>query len=165
MDIYKIFHSTTTTVILILIILIFLSFFIFQIGISFGLKKAEHSFKSAENFQKMFGDNRDMGPGGFIDREFPNSHGAVGKIISINLPKIVVEGNDNIERIIVITKNTVIRKQRDEIKAENLQVNDFITVLGNPDGSGQVEAKLIRIMPLPPMPQNGTGNSSSTQSL
>jgi hypothetical protein len=34
----------------------------------------------------------------------------------------------------------------------NISINDMIIVIGEPNQSGQIEAKLIRIMPPPPGP-------------
>lgn len=136
---------------------------IFQAGMFVGFKKAGFSFRAGEQyFRQMNGrpDDQFMG----IQREdFGNSHGAAGKILTINLPLVIVSDRDGTEKTIIISTSTDIKKFRNSIKAEDLKVNDFVTVLGDPNDRAQVEAKLIRIMPDPAnMPFGGpigTGTS------
>jgi hypothetical protein len=88
--------------------------------------------------------------------DFENSHGAIGKIINIKLPSIIISDRDGTEKTITISTSTDIKKFRDSIKAEDLQMNDFITVIGNPNDKAEVEARLIRVMPDPAsMPYGG----------
>jgi hypothetical protein len=95
--------------------------------------------------------------GGFAN--MPLGHGAVGKIVSISLPLVVVAGPDNLEKTVVITDGTEIREFRETVSSDQLQIGDFIIVLGSPNDEGQVEAKLIRLAPPPPdMPFNSTAN-------
>ena len=122
---------------------------VFQAGMFVGFKKAEFSYRTGEQyFRQMSGrlSNQFMG----MNRsDFGNSHGAAGKIITINLPIMIVSDKDGIEKTIIISTSTDIRKFKDSISAEDLKVNDFVTVLGNPTDKAELEAKLIRIMPEP----------------
>ncbi|MFA6430233.1 MAG: hypothetical protein WC229_00455 [Candidatus Paceibacterota bacterium] len=123
---------------------------IFQAGMFVGFKKAGFAFRMGEQyFRQMKG-----GPEGFpmmgIGRDdFGSSHGAIGKIVSIKLPSIVVTDRDGIEKTVVISTSTDIKRFKEVIKSEDLKINDFVTVIGSPDDKAQVEAKLIRIMPNP----------------
>jgi len=135
---------------------------IFQIGMFVGFKKAGFSYRTGEQyFRQMNGrpDDQFMG----INRgDFGNSHGAIGKILNIKLPLIMVSDRDGIEKTIIISTSTDIKKFKDSIKAEDLKVNDFITVIGNPNDNAEVEARLIRIMPDPAnMPFGQIGTSSN----
>lgn len=134
---------------------------IFQAGMFVGFKKAGFSFRMGEQyFRQMNGrpDDRFMG----MNRgDFGNSHGAVGKIISIKLPSIVVADKDGVEKTITISTSTDIKKFRDSIKAEDLKINDFVTIIGSPNDKAEVEARLIRIMPDPSsMPFGPAGTST-----
>ena len=91
--------------------------------------------------------------------DFPNSHGAIGKILSIKLPIIVVSDRDNVEKTIIVGTSTDIRQMRNQLGAKDLRVNDFITVIGEPNTNAEIEAKLIRLMPTPEILLN---NSTST---
>jgi len=55
-----------------------------------------------------------MGP---LNETLPGGHGAVGEIISINLPQIIINGPDNLEKIILISASTTIRQFQENIQA------------------------------------------------
>jgi len=127
---------------------IILALVIFQAGMFVGFKKASFSFRMGEQyFRQMKGGQE---PFGGIGRDnFGNSHGAIGKIISVNLPLLVVSDKDGIEKTIIISTSTEIKKFKEAIQQEDLKVDDFVTVVGSPNDKSQVEARLIRIMPSP----------------
>lgn len=76
----------------------------------------------------------------------PNGSGQTGTVI--------IKGKDDIEKIIIVKDNTVIRRLNETIKLSDLEINDYIVVIGGPDNNGQIEAEFIRLMP--PMPAQGT---------
>ena len=120
---------------------------IFGAGMKVGTLKAKYSYRWADNYHKNFG-----GPSrGFVGnwRSFPRSdfiegHGAFGEIIEINASGFVIQGRGDIEKIIVTTKDTVIKKGRETVEGE-LQVGIRAVIIGSPNEEGQIEAKLIRI--------------------
>ena len=119
---------------------------IFSAGITVGFHKASFGRVWGENYERNFGmmPNRQM----FGRDNFPNAGGAVGKIIKIELPTIIVQDKNNIEKVVLIKENTSIQKAKENIAVNDLKIDDFIVVIGNPNEQGQVEAKLIRITPL-----------------
>lgn len=133
-----------------------LIFLIFQAGLSVGLAKAHYNCNWGENYYKNFGprpiEERDRLPGMMMNmgERFPNANGANGKIIKLELPTLIVQDRDNTEKVVLIKDDTKIVRQRDEIIGKDLKVDDFVVVIGNPNDKGQIEAKLIRLMPLPP---------------
>ncbi|MHB1316748.1 MAG: DUF5666 domain-containing protein [Minisyncoccota bacterium] len=124
---------------------------IFQVGVSVGYRKAIFSHRLGDNFEKNFKDPR----GGFgfkgdpREMDMPGGHGAAGKIVSISLPVIIVAGPDNLEKTVVVNDDTEIREFRNNITKDKLQVGSYIIVLGTPDDKGQIDAKLIRLAPVP----------------
>ena len=122
-------------------------FLTFGAGVKVGALKARYSYKWAENYHKNFG-----GPkSGFINnwRRFPvgdfiNGHGSFGEIIEIKDSSFVIKGRENIEKVVIINKDTVITKSRETIK-DGLKVGDNVVIIGSPNEAGQIEAKLIRI--------------------
>jgi|SRR3989344_4521504 len=130
---------------------------IFQAGVFVGYHKAAFSYRWGDNYYRTFGEpqkrfGREFPRGGFSD-----AHGATGKIIKIDLPTFVVQGQDNIEKIVVIKNDTAIRRSRNAAQQTDLKIDDFVVVIGSPNDQGQIEAKLIRLMPPPPefKKQNG----------
>ena len=130
---------------------------IFSAGVSVGFHKASFGHAWGDNYEKNFG----ISPPrfGLDEGNFPNANGAIGKIIKIELPTIIVQDKDNTEKVILIKSDTKIEKMRTEVAVANLAIDDFVVVIGSPDDQGQIEAKFIRVMPLGlPMPQPGTQN-------
>lgn len=131
---------------------------IFQAGVVVGYKKAVFSRGLGENYSRAYGDPDHDGDG-FFGRipgdNMTSSHGAVGKIVRITLPTIVVASKDAVEKVIHVSDDTNIRKFRNEMKSTDLVVGDFIVVLGEPNTDSQIEARLIRVLP-PPKDAQGT---------
>ena len=150
-DLKDIHKSKTVRGVVIGLGVIILVLGIFKLGQMSGFHKAKFSERFGDNFHRNFVDNR--GEGFLKDlsdrRGPPSGYGAVGKIVSIALPLVVVAGPDNLEKTILIKEDTLVRQFRDKIIATDLKVGDNIVILGVPNDAGQVEAKLIRIIPSP----------------
>ncbi len=123
-------------------------------GIWIGTQKAKFSYRWAENYHKNFAGPREgfmNNLGGFPAGDFIEAHGSFGKIIKIEGNNIIIQGRENVEKTILIKDDTVINSIKGDIKPADLKIDDFITVIGSPNDFGQIEAKLIRVLPLPPM--------------
>ena len=134
----------------------------FSTGMSVGFRKASFGRNWGENYERNFG----MRPGSMMGLgrdSFPNSHGAVGKILKVELPTITVEDKDKTEKVVLVKKDTNIQEMRQELKAENLKIDDFVIIIGNPNPQGQIEAKFIRVMPHPELLNNTTTNEKPLQ--
>ena len=131
-------------------------FLIFQAGMMVGFRKASFGRDWGDNYTKNFGSPHrsfSMMGGDFGDfGNLPNAHGAMGKIIKVELPTIVVsDAKDQTEKIIIIDDKTEIRRMHDIVSKDELKVDEDVIVIGDPNSSGQIEAKLIRFIPaLPP---------------
>ncbi len=127
---------------------------VFGIGVWVGTEKARFSYGWAESYHTnfggprmgFFGNWRELPAGDFIE-----SHGSFGEIIKIDNDGFIIKGRDNTEKIITITEDTVIERLKDAIKLSDLKINDYVVVIGSPNDSGQIEAKLIRVLPPPPL--------------
>ena len=64
----------------------------------------------------------------FGNDNFPNANGAIGKIIKIALPTIIVQDRGNTEKVVLIKDNTQIQKMMTSIKMGDLSVDDFVVV-------------------------------------
>jgi len=150
MNFNKFFQSKTFKAILGGMIGIIIFLFIFGLGMVVGIKKAKFSYKWGENYHKNF-----AGPkGGFFNdfagKDFIEANGVFGQIIKINDSEIIVEGRNKIEKVILAKDDTIIKSFQKTVKLADLKVDDFIVIIGEPNDAGQIEAKLIRIMPSPP---------------
>ena len=155
-DSKKIFQGTPIKIISGAILSLIILLLVFRLGMMVGYRKAGFSYGWSENYERNFGGRmggfgRPGGPGDFLrafdDRQFMGADGIVGRIIKINDHSIVVRGQANEETIVLLNDKTVIRRFRDNIKPADLKVDDTIVVIGEPNKVGQIEARLIRLMP------------------
>lgn len=160
-----------------LLIVLIIAFAIFQAGIFVGYYKAGFYGALGNNYYKPFNERRggnDFGRAGNFGNMMgnmmqnrdgiPGGHGAVGKIVSINLPNIVVASPDNIEKTVTISNDTLIRQFRNTISVTDLKVGENVIILGSPSDSngGIINARLIRLIPEPPADSAaGTPKTSS----
>lgn len=135
---------STKNLLVVLSIVIFALFF-FWIGEEVGSRRAEFNERFGDNYVKVFRDSN--GRGGFMRNEMFGGHGAYGKIISINPQIITISGDDNIEKAVLITDDTLIRQYDQNIKITDLTPGENVYILGRPNNSGQIEARIIRVIP------------------
>jgi hypothetical protein len=145
-NIEKIFTSKTSFKILCGIGIIIAALLIFSLGVTVGFHKASFGHAWGENYERNFGFGPDHPLLG--NDNFPNANGAIGKIIKIELPTIIVQDKDNTEKVILIKDDTKIEKTRETVTVNDLKIDDFVVVIGVPNDKGQIEAKFIRVMPL-----------------
>jgi hypothetical protein len=145
-NIKKIVESKSLFRILCGIGIVIVALLIFSAGVTIGFRKASFGHAWGENYERNFGmmPNRPM----FGNDNFPNANGAIGKIIKIELPTIIVQDKDNIEKVVLIKNDTRIQKMMENIKTSDLLLDDFVVIIGSPNNQGQIEAKFIRVMPL-----------------
>ena len=153
-DIKKVFESRVSFRILCGIGIVIVALLIFSAGVTVGFHKASFGRAWGENYNENFGMGHYNGDLGGIGRigmmdNFPNAHGATGKIIKMELPNIIVQDKDNTEKAILINTDTKIQKGRQSITTNDLKVDDFIVVIGSPNDKGVIEAKFIRVIPSP----------------
>ena len=146
----EIHHSKNVRMVIIGIGVLIILLGVLRIGISIGERRAKFAGQFGDNFESNFmGPRGNMMGGEYFGGMMPNGNGAIGEIISLNLPQIVVNGPDNLEKTVLIGTSTIIRQFQGNIQSSILKTGDFVVVIGNPNNNGQVEAKLIRVMPNP----------------
>ena len=123
---------------------------VFGAGVEVGTMKARYSYRWAENYHQNFAGPKD----GFFSEwrnfprgEFINPHGVFGSIIKIDGNIVITKSKDDVEKTVLVSENTLIQKGRETIKSSDLNVEENIIVIGSPNEQGQIEAKLIRVMP------------------
>lgn len=119
----------------------------FELGMAAGFHRAEFSYHLDQNYGRTFGrtDARMTLPG----TGAPNPHGAFGKVVSVSLPTVTIATDGRPEQEVLISADTQVRDQDATVAASTLKEGDYIIVLGAPNESGQVAAKLVRIVPAP----------------
>jgi len=146
----KIFHGAVLGVAGVLALLV-----VFKAGMVVGVRKADFSCRWSDNYHRNFGGPRNGFLPGFGDRDFIDANGTAGQVIKIEGANIVIRGRDDVEKVVVVDRATAIKRFRDTVTIGDLKVNDMIVVIGEPNDAGQIEAKLIRVLPPPEMPPAG----------
>jgi hypothetical protein len=128
-----------------ILIVIILAIIIFSAGIRVGERKIYHSFRNNLPYKTF---DRDLERiDGFLGKNLPSDRGAIGKIISVNLPDFIIANNDNTEKIITVSDETIINKFREKLSVENLAIGDEVVVIGEPNEDSKIVAVLIRVIP------------------
>ncbi len=132
--------------------------FLFEAGVAVGYREASFSSQWGKNYESNFGMMTSRGGIMLTNSRIPNPEGTLGKIVSITpaaitsgTTTIVVAGPQNPEENVLITSDTMIRDNEDTLTVSALKVGSYAVVLGEPDSKGQINAKLIRIVPAMPM--------------
>lgn len=123
---------------------------IFKAGEIVGIKKADFSCRWSDNYHRNFGGPRQGFMQGFGDRDFIDANGTFGQIIKIDASTLVIKGRDNIEKVVLVENDTVVKDLNQTVKSADLKVDDYIVVIGQPNENGQIMAKFIRLLPPPP---------------
>jgi len=150
----NVFKSKTFRVVICTLGILAIASLIFHAGQIAGFRKASFGRDWGNNYAMNFGSPH-MGPKMMGEKlgdlgNLPNAGGAIGKIIKVELPTIVVlDEKDNTEKVVLIDDKTQIRKVRENITKDDLKIDEYIVVMGAPNSSGQIEARLIRILPAP----------------
>lgn len=125
----------------------------FQAGVVVGTHRVEFAYQWGEEYHQNFGGPR----GGFIHPltgpALPNPHATFGKVVRITLPAVTVASGD-VEKVITIGDDTIIRRLDSTATATELKVGDQVVVIGEPDDQARIQATFVRVMPtVTPTPQ------------
>jgi len=161
MDTNKIVNSPILKKILIGLGMLAVLLVVFALGVRVGYSKASFSYRWGEQYHRNFGGPREgfYGPrGDSMQRpfgpppEFTDAHGTFGTILKIDQPTeagkptvLVISGRDQVEMTVLVSDKTIIRDQRNDVAVGDLQADEGVMVIGDPDDQGQIAAKLIRV--------------------
>ncbi|MEI8328093.1 MAG: hypothetical protein WCG02_03065 [Candidatus Taylorbacteria bacterium] len=120
---------------------------IFQAGIFVGFRIAAFSINWNDSHSGNIGGPRSIFAPFGRDMDDINPHGAIGEIIHVELPNIMVKGPSGNEAIILISSTTIIRNLRNEASTSDLNDGAQIVTIGTPDEQGQIHATFIRVVP------------------
>lgn len=149
MDINKIFQSKIFRGVILGLAALVVLLFIFKAGMIVGIKKADFSCRWSDNYHQNFGGPKGGFIPGFGDRDFLDANGTFGQIIKIDGSTLVIRGQNDVEKIILVDDKTAIKSQGDTVKLADLKMDEYVVVIGEPNDAGQIVAKLVRIMPPP----------------
>lgn len=132
---------------------VFVASAVFFAGLSVGYRKASFAYRWGETYHQNFGGPRDGFIPGIPPEDFVNQHGAFGRVLTVSLPRMIVESPEGLEKTVIISTGTTVMKFRDRVEAAAIVPDDHAVVIGSPNTDAQIEARLIRILPSMPVPQ------------
>ncbi len=119
---------------------------VFQAGVFVGFRKAKFSYRWGENYHQMFGGSGNGFMRDFEGRDFIDGHGVAGIVVKIDSNKMVIKGQDGIEKVVVVSGKTSVKKGREDVKITELKTDEQVVVVGAPNENGLIEAKMIRVL-------------------
>ena len=165
-DIREISKSRTFRGILLGIVIAVIALLIFQVGVFVGETKATFSYGLGDNYYRAFegrGVGSDTPPtGGHLDGTMPGAFGATGKVVAVDLPNIVIASSDDVEKTVTVATDTIVRQYQNTVTSNDITVDEYVVVIGEPEQDGDIDAKLIRIVPPPPTDGSASGTTTST---
>lgn len=145
MDPNSFFQSKYFKGVLVGILCLIVLLMVFKVGMYVGFRKANFSFRWAENYHRNFGGP----PRGFFPdfegRDFISGHGTAGTVIKVNSNSLVVKDGNGVEKTIVVTDQTTIKKGMITVKLSDIALENHVVIIGTPKDDGTIEAKLIRV--------------------
>ena len=118
----------------------------FGLGIAVGYRRAIFSSQFGEHYyHNLYGDPFGRPMMGVANREPLTMHGVIGSVIDIASSTILVKDPLGNEQSVVVVSSTSIREMDNNILLNDVKIGDGVTVIGNPNENGQVEARFIRV--------------------
>jgi len=126
---------------------------VFKVGLMAGERKGGFSKEWSDNYHRNFAGPRGGFGNDFVAQDFMNGNGIMGQIIKIASSTLIIKGPDNMEKSIAVDGQTAIKRFKDNVKFNDLRVDEYAVVIGEPNQIGQIAAKFIRLIPPPPAPR------------
>jgi hypothetical protein len=123
--------------------------FVFGLGVFVGTKKAEFSYRWAEQYHRNFAGPQQGFLGDIRGRDFMDANGSFGQIIRIDGQMLTIKNMNSVEKNILVGQRTIIMCQKRNLALSDLTIGDNIVIIGEPNSLGQISANLIRLMPSP----------------
>ena len=130
-------------------------FVVFGLGITVGYDRAGFAAGFDNNYYRIFYGASPDGPVGLMAPPMPAAiHGVVGTVIDIGTSTISVKDQQNNERSVAVSSETAIRDADNDVTIGGVAVGDQIAVIGEPNDTGQIGARFIRILSTPSSTKN-----------
>lgn len=149
MNTSEFFKSSKFKAILYLLVLLLAAVIIFEGGVAVGYHRAAFSYQWNDNYFHDVRDPRSVFAAFSRGPDDPNPHGAIGQVVSVDLPKFMVKGTNSAEQVVIIGPNTSLRRLRGDGTSTDLKAGQQVIVIGSPDDRGEIQASFIRILPQP----------------
>ncbi len=125
---------------------VFLALIVFGLGITVGYRRAIFSSEfGAQYYHELYGDPFGRPMTKVLANGQLTTHGVAGEVIDVGSSTIFVKDPSGNEESVFISTDTPIREMNQEILANDILIGDGVTVIGEPDANGQVDARFVRV--------------------
>lgn len=115
----------------------------FGAGNAIGYRRALFASRWGENYYRNFPGGF-MGPMGMGVGPF-NMHGVAGEVIDVSSSTISVKDLSGTEQSVALLPDTDVRGPEVRFGSGGITVGSWVTVIGAPNGQGQIQARFIRV--------------------
>jgi hypothetical protein len=120
----------------------------FWVGMAIGERRARHFSGWCDGYRRAFMPmGRERLP--FPSPHLPNTHGVFGRVLSLSEQGLIIQGNNDIEQSVLVTSSTAIRMGNRTASLQDIHPMDQVSVFGMSNNKGEIEAKLVRLLPPP----------------
>jgi hypothetical protein len=123
-----------------------IALFVFEAGVAVGFHKAGFTRSWEEHYGDNFGAPVMYG---MPARGLPDPHGASGTVMNVSLPTFGVAGPGRSEQIVEVGRGTIIRDGANTVDTSDIAPGKYVIVIGTPGERGEVDARLVRVLPAP----------------
>jgi len=145
----KLFENKSFATTLKVLVALLIGWVLFAAGIFVGYHKAAYSLDRDDIYKNgLNGTNSPFAP--FMHgSDDANPHGAMGQIISVNFPLLMIKGPESAEQVVIISSSTTIRLLHGMASTSDIKAGQFAISIGEPNDKGEIQASFIRIIPAP----------------
>ncbi len=124
---------------------------VFGSGVAVGYRSGLFASRYGQDYYRNFigSGHGGMGmlPGGMLPPPIANQYGVIGTVISVGSSTISMQDAEGNEQSIMLDEATVIREMNATLSASQIRDGSHIAVIGEPNDTGQVHARFIRVFP------------------
>ena len=128
MNLKSFFQSNPISKIVLILLVLLIILVVFQAGFIVGYHKGAFSSNLDRNYMRGPDDPRSFFDPFMHDGDDVNPHGAIGEIVSMNLPVIMIKGPRMAEETIIVSANTTIRNFRQIASTSDLTVGGALSL-------------------------------------
>jgi hypothetical protein len=143
------FEKKSYTKLLSILAVLLIAWIVFSAGMFVGYHKAAFSLDRDDLYRKGFGSPDSPFAPFMHGSDDVNPHGAMGQIVSVNFPLLMIKSPGNAEQIIILSSSTTIRLLHGMASTSDIKAGQYAITVGEPNDKGEVQASFIRIIPAP----------------
>ncbi len=122
---------------------------VFGSGVAVGYRSGLFASRYGQDYYRNFigAGHGGMGmfPGGMMPPPIVNQYGVIGTVISVGSSTISMQDPAGNEQSIMLDAATVIREMDATVSASQIREGSHIAVIGEPNDTGQIHARFIRV--------------------